>query len=100
DEAVPNQLVEVVLLARQEIFDLLRIEFERCRANGLVRFLRLRRLLHFVVIRFLRQYIVTIFSSDILSYFSESLFADADGIGSHVGDEAGKAQPAELFAFV
>src|SRR5207302_10729094 len=100
NEAIPDQFVEVVLLAGEVVLDRLRIVLQRRGANGLVGLLRLCSFLDTIYVRLFGKNIRTVFRADILSHFGNSIVADADRIGAHVGDQADVSERAQLFAFV
>ena len=98
DEAVPDELIESILIFRQIMLDKLRIERDIARANGLVAVLRV--CLGLIAPGLTGIVFFAIAAADDLSGGSKRFFRDAKRVRSHVGDEADRALFPELHAFV
>src|SRR3989454_10033661 len=98
EEAVPDQLVELVVVAVQIRPDGLRIAVGRCRSDRLVGFLG--GLLGLVDIGCAREVLAPEpLADDLLGFFGR-LAGDPGGVGSHVGDQPERPLLADVHALV
>ena len=98
DEPVPDELVEVELVRLEVRADPFGREVETRRADRFVGVLR--RLALAEVARRLRQVVGAERLPDVLAHRVERLGGDARRVGTHVGDEADRAELAEVLSFV
>ena len=98
DKAAPDQPVEPVLLGAQIPLDLVRGQKHIAGTDGLVGVLCPG--LGLEVAGILGTVAVSIAPEDELSHVSQGLLADAQAVGTHVGDEAHGALPGDVHALV
>ena len=98
DEAVPDELIESILIFRQIMLDELRIERDIARANGLVAVLRV--CLGLIAPGLTGIVFFAIAAADDLSGRGKRFFRDAKRVRSHVGDKADGTLFAKLHTFI
>ena len=98
DEAAPDQLVQPVLLARQVCLNGLGVEPDIAGANGLVRVLRALLLAEMAGLAGIVGRAVAI--GDKITRCGQRLLGQAQGVGTHIGDETDGALAADVDALI
>ena len=92
DEALPDQVVQAVLVVRKRLLDRVRLAHHAGRADRLVRFLRAFGL-RLVDRRALGHVILAEALLDVFARFLVRLRRDRQAVGTHVGDQARPSLP-------
>ena len=98
DKAAPDQLVQPVLLTRQVCLNALGVEPDIAGANGLVRILRALLLAEMAGLAGIVGRAVAI--GDKITRSGQRLLGQAQGVGTHIGDEADGALAADVDALI
>ena len=98
DKARPDELIQLVLVGREVLTDLVRQELDVGRADGFVRVLRVPLGLEHA--RLAGVVLVPIAAADKAGGGSGGLVGQAQRVGTHISDQTGQSELAQLDALV